>query len=107
MAGLAWERLAEPKPQLALEIRSPGGQVQICYLGPHAPRLTPAEIDILHSIWLELSGEVAPEELHHHDVIHFALEQVRKGISEGRRKEVIDELRRHLRDIQGRHNTHP
>ena len=31
------------------------------YLGPHAPRLTAKEIDLLHNIWLELSNNVAPE----------------------------------------------
>ena len=30
--------------------------------GAPCPRLAPKEIDLLHSIWLELSGEVAPED---------------------------------------------
>src|SRR5262249_31969566 len=51
LAGLAWERLPEPKPQLTLEILTKGGQEHISYLGPHAPRLTPKEVDLLHSIW--------------------------------------------------------
>src|SRR5690349_21644857 len=71
IAGLAWERLSDPKPQLTLEIYFPSGREHIFYLGPHAPRLTPREIDLLHGIWLELSNDVAPEELHHHDVVHF------------------------------------
>src|SRR5207249_3269993 len=73
IAGLSWEHLADPKPQLTLQIYFPGGQEHVFYLGPHAPHLTPSEIDLLHSIWLELSSDVAPEEIHHHDVIHFAL----------------------------------
>ena len=32
-------------------------QEQIFYLGPHAPRLTPKEIDLLHKIWLKLQRE--------------------------------------------------
>jgi hypothetical protein len=36
-AGLAWERLPDPKPQLMLEIVFPSGQEHIFYLGPHAP----------------------------------------------------------------------
>jgi hypothetical protein len=46
IAGLAWERLPDPKPQLRLEIHSSTGQEHIFYLGPHAPRLTPKEIDL-------------------------------------------------------------
>ncbi len=78
IAGLAWEALPEPRPHLTLEIYSPSGQEHVFYLGPHAPRLTPKEIDLLHGIWLELSNEVAPEELHHHDVVHIALEELAK-----------------------------
>ena len=83
VAGLAWERLAHPKPQLTLVIYSPGGSEHIFYLGPHAPRLTPKEIDLLHSIWLELSNDVAPEEIHHHDVVHFALDELRHELPGG------------------------
>lgn len=100
IAGLAWEGLREPRPQLALEIHSPSGRVQICYLGPHAPLLTPQEINLLHSIWLELSSEVAPEELHHHDVVHFAMEELRRGLDHPRRGEILVRLHNHLRRIR-------
>lgn len=85
-AGLAWERLPDPKPQLMLEIIFPSGQEHIFYLGPHAPRLTAKEIDLLHSIWLELSSEVAPEEIHHYDVVHLALNELRQELADGQRQ---------------------
>jgi hypothetical protein len=100
IAGLAWEALPEPRPQLTLEIYSPSGQETVFYLGPHAPRLTNKEIDLLHGIWLELSKEVAPEELHHHDIVHLALEELQRDIQDGRRQEIIDVLRKHLSDIR-------
>src|SRR5947208_11386815 len=93
IAGLAWERLHDPKPHLTLEVYFPTGQEHIFYLGPHAPRLTPKEIDLLHGIWLELSNEVAPEEIHHHDVVHFALEELRQGIDNGNRCQLLTRLR--------------
>ncbi len=96
IAGLAWESLPEPRPQLTLEIYSPSGQEHVFYLGPHAPRLTNKEIDLLHGIWLDLSNEVAPEEIHHHDVVHIALEELSREIHDGRRQEIIDALRKHL-----------
>jgi hypothetical protein len=102
IAGLAWEALPEPRPQLTLEIYSPTGQEHVFYLGPHAPRLTTKEIDLLHGIWLELSNEVAPEELHHHDVVHIALEELSKDIHDGRRQEIVDALRKHLMEIRKR-----
>jgi hypothetical protein len=97
VAGLAWESLPEPRPDLRLEIYTPGGQEQIYYLGPHAPRLTPTEISLLHGLWLELSQEVAPEELHHRDVVHYALERLRGEFDNSKRGEIIEGLRDHLR----------
>jgi amino acid transporter len=105
VAGLAWEALTEPRPNLTLEIYSPDGQEKVFYLGPHAPRLTSKEIDLLHGIWLELSNEVAPEELHHHDIVHLALEELHRDIQNGRRQEIIDALRKHLADIRQRRDT--
>jgi hypothetical protein len=105
IAGLAWEALPEPRPQLTLEIFSPSGQVHVFYLGPHPPKLTSKEIDLLHGIWLELSNEVAPEELHHHDVVHFALDELRKDIRDSRRQEIIDALRDHLAEIRQRRTS--
>jgi amino acid transporter len=104
IAGLAWERLADPKPQLTLEIYFPSGQEHIFYLGPHAPHLTPKEVDLLHSVWLEISNEVAPEEIHHHDVVHFALEELREDLNNSRRSEILHRLRHHLQEIKDRRN---
>jgi hypothetical protein len=102
VAGLAWERLRDPKPQLTLVIYFPSGQEHVFYLGPHAPHLTPKEVDLLHSIWLELSNDVAPEEIHHHDVVHFALEELRGELSDSKREEVVSRLREHLQQIKDR-----
>jgi len=102
IAGLAWERLQDPKPQLTLIIYFPGGQEHVFYLGPHAPHLTPKEIDLLHSIWLELSNDVAPEEIHHHDVIHFALDELKGELNDSQREQVLERLRNHLRQIESR-----
>ena len=99
---LAWERLADPKPDLTLIIYSPTGQEQVFYLGPHAPHLTPKEVDLLHGIWLELSQSVAPEELHHHDVVHFALQELRDDLDDSQRTQAVNRLRIHLQDIRER-----
>src|SRR5207245_9904222 len=106
IAGLAWERLPQPKPQLTLEIYFPSGQEHVFYLGPHAPHLTPKHIDLLHSIWLELSSDVAPEEIHHHDVIHFALNELHEELSNAQRDEVLRRLALHLQEIKDRRVPH-
>jgi hypothetical protein len=108
LAGAAWEHLWEPKPQLTLEIYTPGGQESIFYLGPHSPRLTPKEIDLLHGIWLKFSNQLGPEELHHHDVIHFALEELQRELDDGAAspEEVLERLRKHLQGIKDRREPH-
>lgn len=105
-AGLAWERLPEPKPGLALELSGPAGQEEVFYLGPHAPHLTPMEVDLLHRLWLQFSNELAPEEVHHHDIIHFALTELKHELSEGKEGEVRERLRQHLEEIKARRTPH-
>ena len=99
--GLTWERMPEPRPRVTLEIFTPSGQEQIFYLGPHAPRLTPNEIDLLHRIWLQLSDKLPGEEIHHHDIVHFALGEVEREMDAGEEAAVLERLRQHVHDIQG------
>jgi hypothetical protein len=99
--GLAWERMPAPQPRLTLEIVAPSGQQQIFYLGPHAPHLTPKEIDLLHKVWLEFSEKLPELEIHHHDIVHFALEFTRSA-AEGRSDDTLQKLREHVDGIRSR-----
>ncbi len=105
-AGLAWERLPDPKPHITLEIYTPGGYEEIFYLGPHAPRLTPKEIELLHKIWLRFSTQLGEKELHHHDVVHFALAEIEKELENGKNDEILTRLKDHLSEIQTRRVPH-
>ncbi|HVH72081.1 MAG TPA: amino acid permease [Candidatus Dormibacteraeota bacterium] len=98
--GEAWEKLGDPKPQFNLEIHMPNGDKLYKVLGPHAPNLTANEINLLHRLWLRFSDLVAPRELHHHDVVHFALEEVQKELDEGHEADVVCRLRAHLEENQ-------
>ena len=100
--GLAWERMPEPRPRVTLELFTPSGQEQVFYLGPHAPRLTPKEIDLLHKVWLDLGEKLGGEELHHHDIVHFALTEVERELENGENDAVLARLREHIADIQDR-----
>jgi len=100
--GLSWERMAEPRPRVTLELFTPSGQEQIFYLGPHAPRMTPKEIDLLHKVWLELSDRLPGQEIHHHDIVHFALDEVEREIKDGQTEDVLKRLRDHLVEIENR-----
>ena len=103
--GLAWEHMPEPRPHLALDVVTAAGDERIFYLGPHAPHLTPKEIDLLHEIWLRLSDELKGQEIHHHDIVHFALTELEREIAEGQGDAVLERLRQHLQEIKDRRST--
>ncbi|HTA58445.1 MAG TPA: APC family permease [Candidatus Baltobacteraceae bacterium] len=94
--GDAWEKLGDPKPQFNLEIHMANGDKVYKVLGPHAPNLTANEVNLLHRLWLKFSESAAPLELHHHDVVHFALEEVMKEVDDGHEEAVITRLKAHL-----------
>ena len=95
LLGLAWERLPAPKMQGMLDLVSRDGQVQSTPLGPHNPDLTAKEVRELHEHWLQCSREVAPLELHHHDLVHFALQEVGRELTSDK-DDVLRRLRRHV-----------
>jgi amino acid transporter len=94
--GMAWEQLPDPRPQFNLEIFTPGGQREFFLLGPHAPNLTSNEVRLVHRLWLRFSDLVLPDELHHHDVVHFALDEVLNELENGQEAEVVARLKEHI-----------
>jgi amino acid transporter len=94
--GDRWEQLGDQKPQFNLEIHLANGDKVYKVLGPHAPNLTGNEVNLLHRLWLRFSEMLAPQELHHHDVVHFALEEVQKELDDGQEDGVVKRLRAHL-----------
>jgi amino acid transporter len=103
--GDAWEKLGDIKPQFNLEIHLPNGDKIYKVLGPHAPNLTANEVNLLHRLWLRFSDVLAPQELHHHDVVHFALEEVQKELDEGQEEAVVKRLRAHIEANQEKKKT--
>ena len=99
--GISWERMPDPRPRVTLEVLTPTGHEQVFYLGPHAPRLTPKEIDLLHKTWLEFSEKLPKEELHHHDIVHFALEYLGRAAAGGQGDDILRQLLDHLHEIEG------
>lgn len=101
--GMAWERLPEPKSRGLVEIVEKSGEVERFPLGPHEPGLTPNEVNELHQLWLQFSREVTPLEVHHHDIVHFALDEVIREMKEGDPEDVLRRLRRHIVASRGQH----
>ncbi len=93
--GLAWERLPEPRHPFSLEIITPGRPSTFANLGPHPPRLWPQDVDKVHSLWLDLSGDLGSQ-LHHRDVVGFALQQLEQELQSPERTHILDRLRERM-----------
>jgi hypothetical protein len=92
--GDAWEQLPQPRPQLSLEIiEEETGKRTFFNLGPHPPRLWPEDIELLHSLWLELSGKGLGHKLHHRDVVRVALRRLGSDLRSSNAKEVIRDVK--------------
>jgi hypothetical protein len=101
--GQAWERLPHPRPAMTLEICSASGKMHIFYLGPPSPQLTPKELELLHTLWLELSHRLEREDLRHADVVYFALKELERGLAQD--DKVAQRLREYMMERENQRKT--
>jgi amino acid transporter len=92
LTGDAWERLPEPKPRLTLEVHSPDGSVHEYLLGPHAPHLRPQDLELLHSLWLQITSDPKYAGAHHYHIVALALEELRRELTTEQRTQLLDKL---------------
>jgi amino acid transporter len=92
LTGDAWERLADPKPRMKLEVVAPDGRKWEYILGPHAPRFRPQDLKLMHDIWLELTRDQRFAHLHHYHVVSVALQELYARLHGTDREVAISEL---------------
>jgi hypothetical protein len=71
--GQAWEALPEPKRQFTFYVVKPDGASLSFHIGPHAPTIEPHEVQLLHRLWLNLRRAPDMQDLHHSDILTYAL----------------------------------
>jgi hypothetical protein len=71
--GQAWEALPEPKRQFNFYVIGPDGDTKVFFIGPHAPALSPDDVQLVHRLWLNMRRDPTLTELHHSDIITYAL----------------------------------
>jgi hypothetical protein len=71
--GQAWEALPEPKRQFTFYIVKPDGASLSFHIGPHAPTIEPHEVQLVHRLWLNLRRAPHMQNLHHSDILTYAL----------------------------------
>ena len=92
LTGDAWERLPEPRPRLTLEIHAPNGTVREYLLGPHAPRMRPQDLELMHSVWRDITSDPKYCGAHHYHIVALALEELRRELNSDQRAEILAKL---------------
>jgi amino acid transporter len=90
--GQAWEALPEPKRQFNFYVIDPGGEVKVFYIGPHAPALSPDDVQLVHRLWLNMRRDPSVSDLHHSDIITYSLTRL-AGQYAREKQEILRDLR--------------
>src|ERR1700757_1988749 len=92
LTGDAWERLPEPRPRLTLEVCAPDGTVREYSLGPHAPRMRPQDVELMHKLWLNITSDPKYAGAHHYHIVALALEELQRELNTEQRAELLQKL---------------
>jgi nucleotide-binding universal stress UspA family protein len=92
LTGDAWERLPEPRPRLILEVHEANGKIREYPLGPHAPRMRPQDLELMHSVWLDVTSDPKYCGAHHYHIVAVALQELRRELNNDQRAEVLAKL---------------
>jgi amino acid transporter len=92
LTGDAWERLPEPRPRLNLEVCAPDGTIREFALGPHAPRMRPQDVELMHQLWLNITADPKFAGAHHYHIVALALEELQRELSTEQRAQLLQKL---------------
>src|SRR5579864_1912291 len=92
LTGDAWERLPEPRPRLNLEVYAPDGTVREYALGPHAPRMRPQDVELMHRLWLDITADPKYAGAHHYHIVALALEELKRELNSEERAQLLQKL---------------
>src|SRR6202050_3889884 len=107
LTGDAWERLPEPRPRLIFEVHEPNGKIREYLLGPHAPRMRPQDIELMHQVWLDVTSDPTYCGAHHYHIVALALEELRRELNSDQRAEILAKLLDEMHRDQPKGQTKP
>ena len=90
--GQAWEALPEPKRQFNFYVINPSGEAKAFYIGPHAPKLSPDDVQLVHRLWVNMRRDPSVQDLHHSDIITYSLTRL-AGQYAREKQEILRDLR--------------
>jgi hypothetical protein len=90
--GQAWEALPEPRRQFNFYVVNHTGETKAFFIGPHAPSLSPDDVQLVHRLWLNMRRDPSVQDLHHSDIIRYALTRL-AGQYAREKQEILRDLR--------------
>jgi amino acid transporter len=90
--GQAWEAMPEPKRQFNFCVVAPNGDIKVFYIGPHAPSLSSEDVQLVHRLWLNMRRDPTAADLHHSDIITYALTRL-AGQYAREKQDILRDLR--------------
>jgi amino acid transporter len=90
--GQAWEALPQPKRQFNYYVIGHDGETKVFFIGPHAPTLSADDVQLVHRLWLNMRRDPSMLELHHSDIITYALTHL-AGQYAREKEEILRDLR--------------
>jgi hypothetical protein len=70
----------------------PSGEAKAFYIGPHAPKLSPDDVQLVHRLWVNMRRDPSVPDLHHSDIITYALTRL-AGQYAREKQEILRDLR--------------
>jgi hypothetical protein len=70
----------------------PEGKTLSFHIGPHAPNIDPDDVQLVHRLWLNLRRDPQMGDLHHSDIITYALTRMAKEYAKDRQTTAQDLL---------------
>src|SRR6202035_5552396 len=101
LTGDAWERMPEPRPRLTLEVCAPDGTVREYLIGPHAPRMRPQDVELMHKLWLNITTDSKFAGTHHYHIVALALEELQRELGTDQRAELLQKLQEEMNRREG------
>ncbi len=71
---------------------APTARPRCFYIGPHAPALSPDDVQLVHRLWLNMRRDPSMQDLHHSDIITYALTRL-AGQYAREKEEILRDLR--------------
>ena len=80
--GEAWEQVAHRERfDVRLVVHHNSGRTAVYHLGAHAPALSPDDLHLIHTLWLDAVKAIGPH-IHHRDIVRAALTHMQEQLND-------------------------